>query len=58
VATASRGAVAGLCVPYTESWADALPPQRLGVLSTFLLLGGSALQSLQHVVALLNVHVR
>jgi hypothetical protein len=48
------GAAAGLCVPAAESWADSLPPRRLGVFGAVLLLAGFALQSMRYWVALLN----
>ncbi len=55
---AAVGAVVGVFVPYVESWADSLPPQRLGVVGTVLLLAGFACQSLQYLVVLLNARVR
>lgn len=57
VVVAVVGAVVATVSPFVEWWADALPPRRLGVLGTALLLLGFALQSLQYWVTLLGVRV-
>ena len=55
---AAVGGLVGVFVPYVETWADSLPPRRLGVAGTVLLIAGFALQSVQYLVTLLSVRVR
>lgn len=51
-------AIVSIFSPFVEWWADNLPPRRLGVLGTVLLLFGLALQSLQYWVTLFDIPVR